>query len=278
MEIGEFLGRISLIGAEPTIFTLYEKGKNLTATGKELYFENRTIKTYTRTEDSMILGYLNYEKPFPKQIFAMDPTGLRNVLSESDQISIDGTYLVATGNMDFMWKLEVLDKSKTIEFQYKNPDITLSKEYVSKIIRAESIIKATDISVTSDGKDITFTLTERMSGKKAIVRVPFRSEPFEALYANRFIECLRLASGYDVLFNVDGRKQGIPDGVHGAGKIEIKESDARIIYYVSEVTRSVNEEKKTMKKEEQTEEPDEVEEENDLNDMEPETDDEENED
>ena len=52
MEIDEFLTRISLSGADPTIFTLYEKGKNISATGKELFFDNRTLKTYTKAEDS----------------------------------------------------------------------------------------------------------------------------------------------------------------------------------------------------------------------------------
>ena len=94
MEIDEFLTRIALSGADPTIFVLYEKGENVTASGKKIYFENRTLKTYTRAEDSSVVGTIDYDDPFPKQIFAMEPEGLKAILAQSANLKIDDTYMV----------------------------------------------------------------------------------------------------------------------------------------------------------------------------------------
>ena len=241
MEIDEFLTRISLSGADPTIFTLYEKGKNTTPSGKELVFENRTLKTYTKAEDASVVGMIRYEKPFPKTIFAMEPEGLKNILVESSNVRIEDTYLIASGNMDFMWKLEVLGKSKTMDFKYERPDILLTKDTIAKIIRADRILDTTTVLVEGDGKNVSITLTGKIKSNHAKITVPSTVKPFDAMYEKRFVECLKLCGERDVKFNVDGKKSVVKSDVRGAGMIQISDETATISYYVTEITRSVSE-------------------------------------
>ena len=241
MEIDEFLTRISLSGADPTIFTLYEKGKNITPSGKELVFENRTLKTYTKAEDASVVGMIRYEKPFPKTIFAMEPEGLKNILAESSNVKIEDTYLIASGNMDFMWKLEVLGKSKTMDFKYERPDILLTKDTIAKIIRADRILDTTTVLVEGNGKDVSITLTGKIKSNHAKITVPSTVKPFNAMYEKRFVECLKLCGERDVKFNVDGKKSVVESDVRGAGMIQISDDTATISYYVTEITRSVSE-------------------------------------
>ena len=241
MEIDEFLTRISLSGADPTIFTLYEKGKNITPSGKELVFENRTLKTYTKEEDASVVGMIRYEKPFPKTIFAMEPEGLKNILAESSNVKIEDTYLIASGNMDFMWKLEVLGKSKTMDFKYERPDILLTKDTIAKIIRADRILDTTTVLVEGNGKDVSITLTGKIKSNHAKITVPSTVKPFNAMYEKRFVECLKLCGERDVKFNVDGKKSVVESDVRGAGMIQISDETATISYYVTEITRSISE-------------------------------------
>ena len=245
MEIDEFLTRIALSGADPTIFVLYEKGENVTASGKKIYFENRTLKTYTRAEDSSVVGTIDYDDPFPKQIFAMEPEGLRAILAQSANLKIDDTYMVATGDVDFRWKLEVLGKSKNMDFQYDYPDIPLSKDLVARIIRADSVLETTTVSVKSDGKEVVIELTGKVKGNIARVRVPFKTNEFYSLYQRRFVDCLKLVGNNDVFLNVDGYKPNTPRNSRGLGKIVLKDKNSVISYYISEVTRTVHEERQT---------------------------------
>ena len=243
MEIDEFLTRISLSGADPTIFTLYEKGKNITPSGKELVFENRTLKTYTKAEDASVVGMIRYDRPFPKTIFAMEPEGLKNILAESSDIRIEDTFLIAKGNMEFMWKLEVLGKSKTLDFQYERPDILLTKDTIAKIIRADRILDTTTVLVEATGKEVNITLTGKIKSNHAKIVVPSTVKPFDALYEKRFVECLKLCGERDVKFNADGKKPGMDSEVHGAGMLQIVDDTATITYYITEITRSVSQEK-----------------------------------
>ena len=240
MEIDEFLTRISLSGADPTIFTLYEKGKNITPSGKELVFENRTLKTYTKAEDASVVGMIRYDRPFPKTIFAMEPEGLKNILAESSDIRIEDTFLIAKGNMEFMWKLEVLGKSKTLDFQYERPDILLTKDTIAKIIRADRILDTTTVLVEATGKEVNITLTGKIKSNHAKIVVPSTVKPFDALYEKRFVECLKLCGERDVKFNADGKKPGMDSEVHGAGMLQIVDDTASITYYITEITRSVS--------------------------------------
>ena len=244
MEIDEFLTRISLSNADPTIFTLYEKGKNVTAKGKELFFDHRTLKTYTKTEDASVVGMINYDKPFPKTIFAMNPEGLKNILNESSNIRIEDTYLIASGNMDFTWKLEVLGASKTMDFQYSRPDIILTKDDIAKIIRADRIVDTSTVLVEGNGKNVTITLKGKVQQNHAKITVASPVKSFDALYDKRFIECLKLCGERDVKFNVDGKKSGVGSDVHGAGMIQISDETSTITYYLTEITRSVSETRK----------------------------------
>jgi hypothetical protein len=243
MEIDEFLTRISLSGADPTIFTLYEKGKNITPSGKELVFDNRTLKTYTKAEDASVVGMIRYDRPFPKTIFAMEPEGLKNILAESSDIRIEDTFLIAKGNMEFMWKLEVLGKSKTLDFQYERPDILLTKDTIAKIIRADRILDTTTVLVEATGKEVNITLTGKIKSNHAKIVVPSTVKPFDALYEKRFVECLKLCGERDVKFNADGKKPGMDSEVHGAGMLQIVDDTATITYYITEITRSVSQEK-----------------------------------
>ena len=243
MEIDEFLTRISLSGADPTIFTLYEKGKNITPSGKELVFDNRTLKTYTKAEDASVVGMIRYDRPFPKTIFAMEPEGLKNILAESSDIRIEDTFLIAKGNMEFMWKLEVLGKSKTLDFQYERPDILLTKDTIAKIIRADRILDTTTVLVEGNGKEVNITLTGKIKSNHAKIVVPSTVKPFDALYEKRFVECLKLCGERDVKFNADGKKPGMDSEVHGAGMLQIVDDTATITYYITEITRSVSQEK-----------------------------------
>ena len=243
MEIDEFLTRISLSGADPTIFTLYEKGKNITPSGKELVFDNRTLKTYTKAEDASVVGMIRYDRPFPKTIFAMEPEGLKNILAESSDIRIEDTFLIAKGNMEFMWKLEVLGKSKTMDFQYERPDILLTKDTIAKIIRADRILDTTTVLVEGNGKEVNITLTGKIKSNHAKIVVPSTVKPFDALYEKRFVECLKLCGERDVKFNADGKKPGMDSEVHGAGMLQIADDTATITYYITEITRSVSQEK-----------------------------------
>ena len=243
MEIDEFLTRISLSGADPTIFTLYEKGKNITPSGKELVFDNRTLKTYTKAEDASVVGMIRYDRPFPKTIFAMEPEGLKNILAESSDITIEDTFLIAKGNMEFMWKLEVLGKSKTLDFQYERPDILLTKDTIGKIIRADRILDTTTVLVEGNGKEVNITLTGKIKSNHAKIVVPSTVKPFDALYEKRFVECLKLCGERDVKFNADGKKPGMDSEVHGAGMLQIADDTATITYYITEITRSVSQEK-----------------------------------
>lgn len=243
MEIDEFLTRISLSGADPTIFTLYEKGKNITPSGKELVFDNRTLKTYTKAEDASVVGMIRYDRPFPKTIFAMEPEGLKNILAESSDIRIEDTFLIAKGNMEFMWKLEVLGKSKTLDFQYERPDILLTKDTIAKIIRADRILDTTTVLVEGNGKEVNITLTGKIKSNHAKIVVPSTVKPFDALYEKRFVECLKLCGERDVKFNADGKKPGMDSEVHGAGMLQIADDTATITYYITEITRSVSQEK-----------------------------------
>ena len=245
MEIDEFLTRISLSNADPTIFTLYEKGKNVTAKGKELFFDHRTLKTYTKTEDASVVGMINYDKPFPKTIFAMNPEGLKNILNESSNIRIEDTYLIASGNMEFRWKLEVLGNTKSMDFQYERPGIVLTKDVVSKIIRADRILDTNTILFEGDGKNITITMGGKIKSNKIKITLPSTVEPFDALYQERFIECLKLCGEKDVVFNPNGRKPEMPSEVRGPGLLQISDETASITFYITEVTRSVNEERNT---------------------------------
>ena len=246
MEINEFLTRISLSGGDATIFSLYEKGKNLTPSGKEVFYDRRTLKTYTKTEDAIAVGLIAYDKPFPKQIFATDPQLLKNILADADDIRIEDSYLIARGNMDFKWKLEVLDKTKKVEFVYERPDMIVTKEVVSKIIRADKIIETNTVSIVSDGKEVVVTLEGKIKGNN--IKIKLNSNPvapFDALYEKGFIECLKLAGEKDLVFNVDGKREDIPSHVRGLGKIELSDPDAKITYYLTEVTRSVTQTNQT---------------------------------
>ena len=253
MEIDEFLTRIALSGAEPTIFSIYEKGKNLTPRGKELEFDRRTLKTYTKTEDATVIGYIHYDDPFPKQIFAIEPEGIKNILKESTSLKIDDSFLLGSGNIDFKWKLKILGTTKTLDLVFDNPNIPLSKELIGRIIRADSILDTSTVGISSDGKEVSITVSGKIKDNQAKIKIPFSCDPFDALYEKRFIECLKLVGNNDVMLNVDGYRPGMKKTSHGLGKIELKDETTEITYYVSEITRSVSEEKQKTKKEKSNE-------------------------
>ena len=79
----------------------------------------------------------------------------------------------------------------------------------------------------------------------ARVRIPFKTNEFHSLYQRRFIDCLKLVGNNDVFLNVDGYKPNTPRNSRGLGKIVLKDKNSVISYYISEVTRTVHEERQT---------------------------------
>lgn len=132
-----------------------------------------------------------------------------------------------------------------MDFQYDYPDIPLSKEVISRIIRADSALETTTVSVKSDGNEVVIELTGKAKSNIAKVRVPFKTQKFYSLYQRRFVDCLKLVGNHDVFLNVDGYKPDVPRKGRGLGKIVLKDENSVISYYISEVTRTVNEERET---------------------------------
>ena len=107
MEIEEFLTRIDLKGADSTIFKKEKKEITFLKNGTEEKKEVDGISTFTKTDNgsSAVSGFLIYNKKFPKKVFSMQPSILKKILSETDDIDItdkmnidgeevDGTFLV----------------------------------------------------------------------------------------------------------------------------------------------------------------------------------------
>jgi len=252
MEIEEYLTRIGISNSEPTIFRLSQRS-GLDEFGKDTKGNLKGIWSHTRTIDRSVtvVGFITYDKPFPEQIFALDSEYLKRILSETDRIEIQQSDLVGSGNIDFRFRLEVVDKGKGVNLTYDNPPIVLTKEIIKKILKADKIIDGAEfVYIDTDGSKVAIILEK--SNNKA--KVSFESDfpLFHARFEKRFVEILKLVGENDVELNLDGYA---PDGktklrkVHGTTRISYTDSNAIIHYYVNEITQKVREEKKEKEEE-----------------------------
>ncbi len=250
MEIDEFLTRIDVQKANPSVFRISERSI-LDEFKGDSKGEIRGIWSHTTTADRSIsvVGFSKYDKPFPEKVFAMSAKDLRNLLAETDKIEIEDSYLHASGDMDFRFKLEVMEKGKGLHLTYDNPSITLPKEAIQKIIKIDSIVDSTSAFVDTDGEFVTITLKnkESNSGK---VKIPSTFPEFHARFEERFVEALKLIGNNDATLNLDGYDPKREHKAHGLAKLELRDSDTIISYYINEVTQKVQEQKKTKKPEE----------------------------
>ena len=100
MEISEFLTRIDLKGADGTLFKREEKDVKIVTNGVERTEKRVGINTYTFFENGSAgaVGFIMYDKEFPEQVFSMNPSILKKILEESQDIQIEDTFLVGKSN------------------------------------------------------------------------------------------------------------------------------------------------------------------------------------
>lgn len=265
MEIDEFLTRIGVKEASPTIFKIEERA-TLNVNNPENGEATETlkgIKTYTKTEDKsiIVIGFLTYDKPFPEQVFAIPSEDLRNLMAESERIEIQESKLMGYGAMDFSFNLQILDNSKTIKPKYDNDPVFLDKDTIKKILRVANVLDIKDSDSTSstyvdaDGEKLTITLVNKL-GNKGTVVIPSKFPEIHSRFENRFVECLKLVGDNDVELNLDGYNPAREHKAHGLARIEMMDSNAIISYYIHEITQKVQESKKAKKeKKEESETP-----------------------
>ena len=261
MEIDEFLTRIGIKEANPTIFRIEERatldGEKLPVNG-EAVNKLRGIRTHTNTNDRSvsIVGFIVYEKQFPEQIFALPSNDLRNVIAETDRIEIIGSKLMGYSNsMDFAFNLQVMEKGKGLHLRYDNVSISLTKDVIKRILKIDSMITAESVFVDTDGKVTKITLQNK-TGDIGKVIIASSFPEFHARFENRFVECLKLLGDNEATLNLDGYTPNREHKAHGLGRIELVDSNAIVDYYINEITQKVQERKKITKKEpEKLEEP-----------------------
>lgn len=266
MEIDEFLTRIGIKEANPTIFRIEERAtldaEKLPVNG-EVVNKLRGIRTHTNTKDRSvsIVGFIVYDRQFPEQIFALPSNDLRNVIAETDRIEIIGSKLMGYGNsMDFAFNLQVMEKGKGLHLRYDNTSITLVKDVIKRILKIDGMITAESVFVDTDGKIAKITLQNK-TGDTGKVIIASDFPEFHARFEDRFIECLKLLGDNEATLNLDGYNPNREHKAHGLGRIELVDSNAIVDYYINEVTQKVQEQKKTTKKEkEETEDPEKSEE------------------
>ena len=259
MEIDEFLTRIGVKDANPTIFRIEERvaldAEKLPVDGKVVE-KMRGIRTHTSTKSRSVsvIGFIVCADPFPEQIFAIPSNDLRNVLAETDMIDIKDSKLLGYGDdVDFAFNLQVLEKGKGLHLKFDNPPIVLEKEIVKRILKVDSILASSSAFVDTDGEYARITLRDK-TGNAGKVTVKSTFPEFHARFEERFVECLKLLGDNGATLNLDGYDPGREHKAHGLAKIELLDSNAIISYYVNEITQKVQEQKKAKKeKEEETE-------------------------
>lgn len=247
MEIDEFLTRISVSDATPTIFRISERTE-LDEFSRESKGTLKGIWSHTNTTDRAITvsGFIIYDKPFPEQIFAIPSGDLRNVLAETERVEIRGSYLLGYGEMDFQFKLEIMNAGKGLHLTYDNPDVFLTKEMIKKIIKIDRYIDSVNAFVDADGKSLSIRLENR-NGNSGKVTMESDFPEFHARFEKRFVECLKLVGDNDATLNLDGYDSKREHKAHGLGRIQVRDTNAIITYYMNEITQKVQEQKKSKK-------------------------------
>lgn len=254
MEIDEFLMRIGVKEASPTIFRVEERpaldAEKLPVNG-EAVNKLRGIRTHTNTQDRSvsIVGFIVYEKSFPEQIFAIPSGDLKNILAESERIEISGSKLIGYGGgTDFAFNLQVMEKGKGLHLQYDYPPMVLVTGVIKRILRIDSMLDSESVFIDTDGSIAKITLQGK-TGNIGKVIIASEFPPFHARFENRFVECLKLIGDNEATLNLDGYDRKREHNAHGLAKIELVDSNAMITYYISEITQKAQEQKKATGKE-----------------------------
>ena len=221
MEIEEFLMKMDMKGANNTF---YKKEKDGEA----------GINAYTKFNDgsSAVVGFIKYDKDFPEEVFSMNPGILSKIISESDSIYVEDTFLVGTsiyGNI----KEDIEPATwKTIKSQYDNPAVKIQKEYINKIIRRAEIIDPNKVTLKGDGKELTITLYSKIGSSVSEVKIPCELEMDSTPWFSSFMDTLNMVRDFDINLYVDIDN---PEGRRKSPiKIEIEDGNSKISYYVTE--------------------------------------------
>lgn len=252
MEIEEFLTRIDIRTdakkETPTIFRISERSE-LDEFSKDSKGELRGIWSHLTTQDKSVtvVGFSKYDKPFPENVFAIPTKDLRNVLVETNSIEIEDSFLHASGDMDFRFKLEVMEKGKGLHLTYDNQPMALTKETIQKLIKIDSILDSTSTFIDISEGLATITLKNK-KGNSGHVRIPSDFPEYHARFEERFMECIKLIGNNDATLNLDGYDPNRDHKAHGLGKLEIRDNDSIISYYITEVTQKAQDERKKKTK------------------------------
>jgi len=253
MEIEEFLTRIDIRTdakkETPTIFRISERSV-LDEFSKDSKGDLRGIWSHLTTQDKSVtvVGFSKYDKPFPENVFAIPTKDLRNVLVETDSIEIEDSYIHASGDVDFRFKLEVMEKGKGLHLKYDNQPMSLTKETMQKLIKADSILDSTSVFIDISEGFATITLKNK-NGNSGHVKIPSDFPEYHARFEERFMECIKLIGNNDATLNLDGYDPNRDHKTHGLGKLELRDNDSIISYYITEVTQKVQDEKRKKNKE-----------------------------
>jgi hypothetical protein len=252
MEISEFLTRIDLKGADGTLFKREEKDVKIVTNGVERTEKRVGINTYTFFENGSAgaVGFIMYDKEFPEQVFSMNPSILKKILEESQDIQIEDTFLVGKSNHgDIREDIEPA-KWRTVKGKYDNPPIKIKKDIISRIIKRSQIIDPNRITLKSDGKELTIMMYSRIGSSTSEVKIPCEQIVETEPEGSMFLEILDRVGDQDMnmyvdVLNPEGRKRS-------PTKIEISDKTAVISYYITETHVSTSKPKEDKEKTKKT--------------------------
>lgn len=241
MEISEFLTRIDLKGADGTLFRKEERELTI-LNGTEKKVETKTgINIYTKFDNgsSAVTGFILYDKDFPSQTFKMSPNLLKKILEQTDNITLEDTFLVGHAPDGNIFEDIEPDEWKTINIKYTNKPIKIKKDIISKILKRSEIIDPNKITLVSDGQQMVITLYSKIGSSKSEIKfdcdVVVSAEP----QSTTFFNILDRIGENDVNLLIDNDNSKKPI------KLEISDKNAVIAYYVM---NTYTEEKPVVKK------------------------------
>ena len=255
MELSEFLTRIDLKGADGTLFKREEKDVKIVSNGVERMEKRNGINTYTFFDSGSagVVGFTTYDKDFPDQVFKMNPSILKKILEESQELQIEDTFLIGKSDHgDIREDIEPA-KWKTVRGKYDNPPIRLKKDILSRVIRRSQIIDPNRITIKSDGKELTIMMYSRIGSSTSEIKMPcdqvLEAEP----ECSMFLEILDKLGDEDAnlyvdILNPEGRKRS-------PTKIEISDKNSVISYYITETHVSTSKQKEDGEKPKKSKKP-----------------------
>lgn len=247
MELSEFLTRIDLKGADGTLFKREEKDVKIVSNGIERVEKKVGINAYTFFDNGSAgaVGFIMNDKEFPDEVFKMNPSILKKILEESQDIQIEDTFLVGKSNHgDIREDIEPA-KWRTIKAKYDSPPIRIKKDIISRIIRRSQIIDPNRITLKSDGKELTIMMYSRIGSSTSEVKIPCDQIVETEPEGSMFLEILDRIGDQDVSLYVDAVN---PEGrKRSPTKIEITDKTSVISYYVAETHVSTSKPKEEEK-------------------------------